>query len=176
MALIVEDGTGVPEAESYNSIAAISAYWLKRPHTGYAVAWAAADSDTQEGAAREATDYLDATFGALYRGTRKGYVQGRLYPRSGADDGTGYPLPDLPPELVQATSELAGRAVSGLLSPDADLSGAIKSTSVKVGPITDSIEYVPGTKIEKKFGFLEGLLSPILDRAEPGSAASWEWR
>jgi len=176
MALIVETGIGVAGAESYNSVAELSAYWLKRGHTSFATAWAAATTDAKEGAAREATDFLDAEYGQFYRGVRKGYVQGKMWPRTSAQDGTGYNLPDMPPELKQAHAELSGRAVSGRLSIDADVAGFVQSTSVKVGSISESITYAGGTKMERKFGFLDGIMAPLLDRVEPGSAASWSWR
>ena len=176
MALIVETGAGIAGAESYNSVAEISAYWAKRGHTAFAVAWAAAITANHEGAAREATDFLDAEYGPFYRGTRKGYVQGKMWPRTSAQDGTGYILPALPPELKQAHAELAGRAISGRLSDDADVAGFVQSTSVKVGPISESITYAGGAMLEKKFGFLDGIMAPLLDRVEPGSSASWAWR
>ena len=176
MALIVETGAGIAGAESYNSVAEISAYWAKRGHTSFATAWAAATTANHEGAAREATDFLDAEYGAFYRGTRKGYIQGKMWPRTQAQDGTGYFLPALPPELKQAHAELAGRAISARLSSDADVAGFVQSTSVKVGSISESITYAGGTKLEKKFGFLDGIMAPLLDRVEPGSSASWAWR
>ena len=176
MALIVETGVGIAGAESYNSVAAISAYWVKRGHTSFATAWAAATTANHEGAAREATDFLDAEYGAFYRGTRKGYVQGKMWPRTSAQDGTGYYLPAMPPELKQAHAELAGRAISGRLSEDAALSGSVASKTVKAGPVSTTTSYEGGTSIEKKFGFLDGIMAPLLDRVESGSSASWAWR
>lgn len=176
MALIVETGEGVPGAESYASVATISAYWAKRGHTAFATTWAAANVTAQEGAAREAADYLDAHWGPFYRGFRKGYVQGRLFPRIMAKDETGYYLPSLPPELVQANCELAARALVERLSEDADQTGSMESLSVKVGPISETLKLAAGGSVEKKFGFIDGLLAPILDRAVPGTAASWAWR
>ena len=48
-----------------------------------------------DGAIREATSFIDGAYGPYYRGVRRGYVQGLLWPRTGACDDAGYPLPDL---------------------------------------------------------------------------------
>ena len=75
MSLTVETGSGVYGAESYATTAYISTYWSNRSHSSLADTWATANAQAKEGAAREATAYIDATWGPYYRGERAGYQQ-----------------------------------------------------------------------------------------------------
>lgn len=176
MTVIAETGAGIPGANTYAAAATVTAYWDERQNRAEYAAWTAATAAAKDGAVIEATSFLDATFGPYYRGVRRGYVQGLLFPRTSAKDDAGYPLPDLPPELVSATCELAGRAVSGRLSVDSAIAGTIKSKSVKAGPVESTTEYSGVTSQEKKFGFVSGLLAPILNGSQPGApGGNWAW-
>lgn len=176
MTVVAETGAGIPLANAYAAVATITAYWGERQNRAEYTAWTAATTAVKEGAAIEATAYLDATLGPYYRGIRSGYVQGLLFPRTGAKDDAGYPLPDLPPELVAATCELAGRAVTAVLSADSAVTGTIKSESVKAGPVASTTEYFSVTSQEPKFGFVSGLLAPILNGSQPGApGGNWAW-
>lgn len=66
MTLIVETGASVVGAESYATTATIDAYWLARPQMAQAALWAAATDAVKEGAAREATAFLDAKIGRAH--------------------------------------------------------------------------------------------------------------
>ncbi|MBM2293754.1 hypothetical protein JQX09_17635 [Sulfitobacter pseudonitzschiae] len=176
MALTVETGAGVAGADSYASQAFISTYWAARTHNTLAATWAGADSDKMDGAAREATAYLDAIYGQFYRGVRAGYLQGLLWPRSRALDDEGMPMPDLPPELMVAVAELAARALSAPLASDAEIHGPITAQTVKVDVISESTEYGEGARLEPKYGAIDGILAPILNGAQPGAQPSWNWR
>ncbi len=177
MSLIVEDGTGVVGAEAYAAVTVIDAYWLARAHDPNAAIWAAATTPFKEGAAREATDFLDANYGPYYRGVRRGYVQGRLFPRSEALDDAGYPLPDLPADLVAATCELSGRAVAARLAPDASSDAVIKRFRETIGPLTEEIEYADGAVAAARYGFVAGMISAILNGTQPGApGGQWNWR
>ena len=176
MALIVEDGTGIAGADSYADRAFIDTYWLNRPQSDNAATWAAADDATKDGAAREATGFIDATYGPHYRGTRTSYDQGLLWPRDGATDDDGSDLPALPAELQRGVAELAARALVGTLAEDSPRGGQIKSKSEQVGPIKESIEYVSGAPAATTYGILDGMLDPILDSTQPGSTVeAWAW-
>lgn len=174
MSLTVETGAGVASAASYAAVATADTYWSERAHNALASTWAAATTGNKEGALREATDYLDASFGQYYRGKRAGRVQGLEWPRSDALDDSDVPLPGLPSELVKATCELAARALAGPLAEDQDRGGKVKRERVE-GAI--EVEYMDGAPSEKSFGIVAKMLAPILNGAQPGSAApSWEWR
>ncbi len=178
MTLSVESGIGVQGAEAYASIATIGAYWTKRSHMALATTWSAATDAQKEGAAREASTYLDATFGAFYRGARRGRVQGLMWPRSDAKEEAGYDLPGLPSEIVTATCELAARALSAPLASDVDLGARVKSQTKKVGPIEKTTEYFDGgSEVTKtSYGMVSLMLAPVLNGSQPGAPnANWSW-
>ena len=178
MTLSVESGIGVQGAEAYASIATIGAYWTKRSHMALATTWSAATDAQKEGAAREASTYLDATFGAFYRGARRGRLQGLLWPRSDAKDEAGYDLPGLPSEIVTATCELAARALSAPLASDIDLGARVKSQTKKVGPIEKTTEYFDGGAEATKtsYGMVSLMLAAVLNGSQPGAPnANWSW-
>lgn len=178
MSLAVEDGSGVSGADSYASVAVISAYWAGRSNRGEAATWAVAEEAAQEAAAREATQYLDAVYGPYYLGLRASYEQGLLWPRASALDLAGRALSALPAELVTAVCELAGRAVSATLAADVDNANGVKRIRQKVDVIEEETEYATSSKAEPKYGFVAGLLTPILNGAQPdapGGGAGWAW-
>jgi len=170
MSLTVETGAGIVGAESYATEAAADAYWNNRTHTAFYTAWTAATTAFKEGALREASAYLDGQYGKSYRGDRAGYVQGLLWPRTDALDSSGYALPNLPPQIVTASIELAGRAVSARLFADAARGGSIKRT--QAGPV--SVEYMDGATAGTTYGVIEGLLADLLDGSQ-GGGATWYW-
>jgi len=178
LTLSVESGIVVQGAEAYASIATIGAYWTKRSHMALATTWSAATDAQKEGAAREASTYLDATFGAFYRGARRGRLQGLLWPRSDAKDEAGYDLPGLPSEIVTATCELAARALSAPLASDIDLGARVKSQTKKVGPIEKTTEYFDGGAEATKtsYGMVSLMLAAVLNGSQPGAPnANWSW-
>jgi len=174
MALTVETGIGVSGAESYASTAGADAYWAGRSHAALSAIWTPATTAQKEGALREASTYADARWGAFYKGQRRGYIQGLLWPRSGALDEAGYPLPDLPDELVRAACELAARALSATLSSDAARGGMVASERVKAGSVEEQTQFFEGTTAETKFGVLVEMLGPVLNGTQ-GGVPSWNW-
>lgn len=196
VALIVEDGTGVASADSYAAVSAATTYWENRPHDPNAAVWTAAAAVTgkQEGMLREATAYLDATYGALYRGSRSTTAQGLLWPRVSRIDldpddydtiadlvaaqaetdapiigGDGLQLAALPAQIITATIELAVRANSARLAKDEGTEGWLKRR--KVGPIEREWGG-PGTP-GGSYGFVDTLLGPVLIGTRN---AQWNWR
>jgi len=171
MALTVEDGTGIVGAESYVSVADADNYWGNRTHTSFYTTWNAATTAEKEGTLREAAGYLDARYGEYYRGLRKGTLQGLQWPRAEAFDKAGYPLPDLPQEIINANSELASRALSAVLSADAARGGAVKKNKVE-GAVEQ--EFFEGATSETKYGQIENMLAPVLDGTQRGGTWAWE--
>ena len=162
MSLIVETGAGVAGADSYPSLDEIKAYWLARPHDPLAAIVAGAMDTQIEGGARESSAFLDAEWGDQYRGVRRGYVQGLLWPRTGAKDDAGYPLPDRPECIVRAACELTPRAMTARLVADAVRGGAVKRTKEQVGPLVEEVEYRDDAPRLTEYGFVAGMLKPIL--------------
>lgn len=177
MALTVETGAGIAGANSYASLSYAIAFWLARPNRAESSVWEAAAAVVQEGALIEATAYLDAEFGPYYRGERAGRAQGLLWPRTNARDNAGALLPDMPEELKLATCELAGRAVSSALAPDANRGGMVTQETVKAGEVSRSTTYSGMAPVAKRYGFVTGLLHEVLNGSQPGAAGDpWAWR
>ena len=65
MALVVEDGTGIVGAESYQSVANADIYIQNRTNDS---SWASASLEDKERALRIATEYLDTRFGPVWKG------------------------------------------------------------------------------------------------------------
>lgn len=129
MALIVEDGTGKPDADSYVSVAACEAY-----AAAHGLAFAG-EVPAQEAALRNATLYLDTQY--TFRGDRKTAGQALEWPRT---------VEDLPREVVGACCELATRALVGQLWRDIDSSQAGAVTEETIGPITTKYAAAVGAR------------------------------
>lgn len=144
MALVVEDGTGLADAEAYVSRAYVTAYVAAYGLT--AAAWTASASGVQEACIRKATQYLDNLYGRSWRGTKRFSVGALSWPRVDAydDDSFLYASDELPTKLQQACAELAVRAAEGDLLEDPVEAGTVRSTRVKVGPIEEEISYSNG--------------------------------
>lgn len=122
MPLIVEDGTGLPNADSYVSVTDATAYHSAMGNPS----WAGAAQADQESALRRATQYLDTRY--RYAGKRITTTQALEWPRTTRQ----WPVRS----IRDACCELALRALGDDLYTDAGDSPVTRET---VGPIT--IEY-----------------------------------
>ncbi len=154
MALIVETGEGLPDADSYVSLDDAIAYHAAQGNT----AWAAATvtDEQREVALRRATAYVDSRY--RFRGSPLTVVQALEWPR----EGPGLIWPNR--RVIHATCELALRALAGPLYADVAAEGRIKSETV--GPIkTDYAEPVNGG--QTRYAVTDDLLAPLLASAAP---------
>lgn len=158
MALIVEDGTGLPTADSYESLVGAALYHTNQGNT----AWAAIASDSlREVYLRRATNFMMGRYRLRWNGTRMTMTQFLDWPRSlvpmrDVPFASYYPNNQVPQEVKNACSSLALRASSGLpLNPD---QGQLKQ-SVTVGPI--STTYVSGSTPEKQYSEVDAMLLPF---------------
>lgn len=143
--LIVEDGTGVANANSYATRAEGDAYHVQRDNTD----WIDADDHSQILALIRATDYLDRRWN--YVGVQKEQSpagQGRRWPRLNAFDREGNDVSSTLPYVFKvATMEYALRIVAdaGRLMPDPTVldesGGAVTLKREKVGPIEEETRY-----------------------------------
>lgn len=78
--VIVEDGTGLSDANSYASVAEADAYFASRPRS---TSWASLTVDAKGGYLVHATRYLDAS--VIWEGTRTESFQALEFPRAGID-------------------------------------------------------------------------------------------
>ncbi len=155
MALIVEDGTGKADAESYISVADATTYHANRGNS----TWAALASDTvREQALRKATDYMEQSYRIRWKGYRVNSTQKLSWPRYEVKriDQYGYmPSDYVPLEVQNACAELALKAASEDLAPD--LEQGVKRE--KIGPI--ETEYDTASAPFKVFRAVDNMLSPL---------------
>jgi hypothetical protein len=131
MPLIPEDGTGLADADSYNSLVELNAY---ASSMGEATFSALGDS-AKEVAARKAAVYLDGAYEGRLTGRRLSSTQARAFPRFDCEDRDGNLLPsdEVHPAWKEAHCALTVKASASELAPDLKRGGAVKR--VKVGPI-----------------------------------------
>ena len=172
MAIVVETGAGLADAEAYADAAAFVTW-----HTAF---YGAAPTDTtaeQEAAIRRAVAYLD---GLQWVGTKtQGRSQALAWPRTDAIDSEGLEIAvdAIPAEVIAAQHALtrAEIAAPNALSPDVTLSGKKVLTEVKgirwevqkVGNTVDAARAVVTAAMDKVKGLLVsgGSATMMLDRA-----------
>lgn len=119
MALIVEDGTGLTNSESYASVAEFKAYADK---VGYDYT-SPSYTDTQiEQALRRSTVWLDAEYKDRYQGTWTVLKQALEWPRTGVTyRGESVDAYSIPQSLKDALCEVAWRELvtPSIMTPDA---------------------------------------------------------
>lgn len=171
MALTVEDGTGLANANSFISLAAANAYHAARGNS----AWDALDdADAKVPALIRATDYIEQMYRERWAGYLRTTTQALAWPRfavpikgfaavglafghgAGVGFGAYWPSNAVPVLVQNACAELAARAAVGELAPDV---GRLKSKT-QVGPIT--VEYVAGTSPHTHYRAIDLALAPLL--------------
>ncbi|MCB2186282.1 MAG: hypothetical protein KQJ78_07685 [Deltaproteobacteria bacterium] len=155
MALIVEDGTGLATADSYNSLAELTAYHAARGNAD----WAAGAEADQEAAAREAAAFLDDVCRGWWKGVKASGTQALAWPRVNVLDEDGYGVTGLPTEVKAAHAEASLRALAGDLTPDLARGGRIKRKSIAGAIETEYMDDAPaGTIYPEIARKLAGLL------------------
>jgi len=151
--LVVEDGSGLTNANSYASLAYADSYheYHRNPAT-----WTEADDADKEQALRMATWWLDQTYGDRWIGLKSTQEQALDWPRGLAYDRNGYQVPDdeVPNRLKDATCEMALRYLLAPdeLMPDVEVQDqGILSESNAVGALSSSTTYAGGKSYEKRF-------------------------
>jgi hypothetical protein len=157
MALIVEDGNGLINAEAYCSEAYADNYHDKRGNT----AWASIAN--KEAALIKATDYMEQVYRTRWNGLRKTTTQALSWPRLWAPNTdsndallTYYSSTIVPTLISNACAELALKTANGELL--ADQEQAVISESV--GPI--SVTYDKSSTQRKRYVAIDSLLAPLL--------------
>ena len=154
MSLIVEDGTIVPGAESYISVADASTYHAARGNT----AWAALATDAlREAALRKATDFMRQVYRSRWQGYKVNEDQALDWPRYYVEvEGYAIDSDIVPTEIKNACAELALRASAADLNPDLTQGVARE----KVGQI--EVEYDKASPQFTRYRAIDALLSPYL--------------
>lgn len=154
MALVVETGAGLANAESYISVADAS---TRHANLGNA-AWADAASDTlREQALRKATAYMVQVYRQRWTGNRAKIDQALDWPRYGVEvDGLPVHYDIVPADIANACADLALKALTEELAPDLTR-GVIRE---KVGPI--ETWYDQGSPEVKRYRAIDLMLAPYL--------------
>lgn len=140
MALIVEDGTGLANANAYITVEFADAYFADRGNAD----WSALTTQDKEKAIVKASDYIDVRFATRLRGAKQFDSQSMQFPRVHVPCA---PSGEVPVFVQRATAEYAVRAHAGPLAPDPtiDPSGrVVVATRKKVGPIDKEVRFSEG--------------------------------
>ena len=140
MALIIEDGTGLSNAQSYVDTTFVNAYFTLRGITFIST----------EALIIQAMDYIEATYSQSYVGVKYTNTQSLAFPR--LIDGSSI----YPERLKSAVCELTHKASLGTLMEDSTQ----KIVREQVGPITT--QYSEYSDAQKQYAMVYQLLSPWL--------------
>ena len=167
MSLIVEDGVtsgGVPNAESYVTVAEADAYWAGRNATS-ATTWAKLQTPAKEAALREACQYLEQ--GWEFIGSRWSGTQYLQWPRAIQHTFWGnvaLSIPGIntiPLVLKHAQCELALEAVAGRLAPSYDPSATVEAVSIGAMSVTYGKSGAAMARPNKRYPLITLLLKDI---------------
>lgn len=139
MAFLVEDGTGVANANSYVTVDEADTYFTDRRKQN----WVGSDADKQA-ALIAATDYIEQRFGLQFLGCPEFDAQTLSFPRTGLVDPAGNEVEGIPLRLKQAQYEYALCAMAGELfnTPTVDATGLkVTEKKVVVGPIETTTKF-----------------------------------
>lgn len=160
MSLIVENGTGLVNAESYVGVADTDAYHSNRGNT----AWAALSTAVKEQSLRKATDYIEQVYRLRFIGYRHTETQALSFPRDEIprkdftylNQFSFYANNIVPAEVANACADLALRASTADLSPDVTR----LATSEKVGAL--EVTWDNTKQPYTKYRAIDNLLAPFL--------------
>lgn len=161
MALVVEDGTGKSDAESYVSVADVDSYLQSVGKDGD---WSNKTQTEKEQALRLGSRYLDFKFRNQWRGFRTHRDQSLAWPRAFVQDEDGFSVDSdvVPSEIKNAAAELAERSLSQALLPDNSDGSRVTQESVTVGPIKESKTYSGGTDSTPEFVEVRAMIGGLI--------------
>lgn len=155
--LITETGTGLPNAESYASVAAADARCAALGVTD----WAPRAEPEKEVALRRATQFMLANYRQRWVGRRVSQAQALDWPRYGVCvDGFPARADVVPVEVVNACIDLAVRSAAGEeLMPDLDV-GNNQIKRDKTGPL-ETEYFENNTDAASRFVAIDAALEPF---------------
>lgn len=163
MAITVEDGTGLSNADALISVAYADSYHATRGNS----TWTGDDADKEKAIVR-ATFYLTDSF--MWDGDKiNGRDQALAFPRYGLVDEEGYAVENdaVPDEIQRACAELALRELvtPGTLTPDFIPADGVKRE--KIGQI--EVEYISSRtdagSQRPEISIIGPLIAPFLTRS-----------
>lgn len=161
MSLIVEDGTGKSDAESYVTTNEVYVYLEKfYSDSNYLTA----TEDEQETFCRKATQYLDMKYYGKWNGVKSHQFQALDFPRTDLYiDEWLFPYDEIPQKLKDACAEV----VQIFVDDDDPLEaindyGTVKKEKTTVAVITTEIEYAGGKSSYKKYPKVDNIVSALI--------------
>lgn len=148
MPLVIEDGSGVANANSYGNLADARSYAADRGVT------LSTDDPTLTAQLILACDFLES-FADRYVGSPVSFTQSLSWPRQGVmyDCDTAFPSNEIPPQLISAQYQLCIEQFNGIdLQPTTDYSQG--------GYVTEEKTDVLITKYSEKIGTTQAPLMP----------------
>lgn len=162
MALVVETGSGLSNAESYCSVADATAF---NDGQQAIASWGAASTTAQENALRQATLYIDGLYGQRFPGQRYSESQALRWPRSNAfdDEGVAIGVNTIPTKLRDATAEIAIQIVAGTPPFVTEKTpGDLTAKTVKLGDLMIAKEFSGAQKAQPDFPKARALLASLI--------------
>ena len=164
MALIVEDGTGLANAESYISVADCDTILVSWGRSSSA--WVALDETTKEAQLRNSTMYIDSTYAGKWSGEVVNNTQSLSWPRLNAYKANGQSIPsdEVPSEVLRAASFIAVESIDGGVYANEDNGARIASESVGLGSgaLSESKSYIGGKDASYSSKSADLVLKPLL--------------
>lgn len=157
MALIIETGAGLPDADSYASVAEAD----RQLAALGVIDWAPLDEAAKEVALRNATRFMRTNYRLRWAGQRVYQMQALDWPRYDVCVDRWPVRSDIvPPEVVSACIDLAARAGRGeQLMPDLDTGSNVVKRD-KTGPL--ETEYFQNTtEARERFVAVDAALAPF---------------
>jgi len=165
--LVKEDGTGLPNANSYEDDASASQYM---EDTGRKAEWRAFSGAERTSALIAATLFMDSTYRCRYLGVRAAATidtQALEFPRDDLylPSGAAKPSTDIPLEVQQACAEYALVAASGPIQPDPTYSDSGRAVSMERKRVEGAVEIEtqydgsPAGVINRRYPAAERILS-----------------
>lgn len=168
MPLIVEDGTGKADAQSYLSVADADAYFSDRGVS----AWSGVDA-VKASALISATEYIDIRWGKFLKGILEFKdTQALLFPRINLYDDQGRHITGIPDRLERATAEYALIALTSVLMPNPEIQASgniLVESSETVGPISETKKYQQGFITARPYPKADSLMSVFIIGSGQGS-------
>lgn len=150
--LIIEDGSGVENADTFVSVVDADQYAIDRGLSSWA---GETDTTAKEAALRRAADYLRDNYAQRWRGEPNEDGQALPFPRNGE---TTIPAP-----VIRANIELAIIALDAPLWEVEEARGGILAESRGVGPLQRSFQFANTGQRQRVFRNVDKMLSAFLD-------------
>ncbi len=165
---IVEDGTGLSDANSLMSVADADQITENYDNPS---AWSSATTAEKENALRQATRYLNYNY--IWDGAKTVSDQALQWPRVQTYDEDFLLIENnvIPQRVLEACAYLALQEVNGdTLIDDQQNEAQVKKTKDVIGPITEEREYVHGESPDKTYTVVDLLVAPFVIGDADGSS------